>query len=114
MEVVIALAILGIAITAFIELGSISLRATKKSEDYSLAILHARSFMEEAYITNTPSVGSETKRVGIFTIRRDIEEGTTWEESLSMIRAYIITITVDWPPSNRFTLRGTRIIHEEG
>jgi len=114
MEVVIALAILGIALTALIELGSISLRTTKRAEDYSLALLYARSSMEEAYITNTPKTGSETKKVGIFTIKRDIEEGTTEEEELDMIKAYLITITVEWPPTNRFTLRGTRIIREEG
>jgi len=114
MEVVIALAILGIALSALIELGSISLRSTKRAEDYSLALLYARSSMEEAYITNTPQVGSETKRIGIFTIKRDIEEGTTQEEALDMIKAYLITITVEWPPTNRYTIRGTRIIREEG
>ena len=120
MEVVVALAILGIGLAALVELGSVTLRSTKKSEDYSMALLYARSYLEEAYATNTPSTGSETftpegasklhKRD--FRVVRDIEEKTIKEEAEEGVSVYEITVTVTWPPQGRLRLSGIRVLRE--
>ena len=48
LEVMVALAILGIALVAIFQLFSVNLRSTQKAEDYTKAIFYARSMLDEA------------------------------------------------------------------
>jgi Tfp pilus assembly protein PilV len=45
----VALAILGVAIVAVFQLFSLSLRSTRKAEDYTKALFYARSLPDESY-----------------------------------------------------------------
>lgn len=113
MEVVIALAILSIGIAALIELGSITLRTTKKSEDYSTALIYARSYLEEAYATNTITAGTETfEPAKGFKVVRTIEEKTIEEEAEANIAAYEISVSVTWQPKGSLRINGMRIVYE--
>ncbi|MDP2167053.1 MAG: hypothetical protein Q8J64_01840 [Thermodesulfovibrionales bacterium] len=112
MEVVVALAILGIGIAALIELYSLSLRSTKRSSDYSAAIVHARSYLDEAYSLPELSEGSETFDLARgFRVTRDISVRTE-KEKAEGLKVYEIAVTVTWPPSGEFKLKGLRVFYE--
>jgi len=59
-EVMVTLAILGIALTVIIELFSGGLRLAKKSEDYSRAVFYGRQLLEELCLQNEISEKEET------------------------------------------------------
>lgn len=109
MEVVVSLAILGIGITAIIELYSISLRSNQKTEDYSRAVIYARSLLDEAYSSPSVSEDEELFEYGRFKAIRAISLLKEEEES----KVYEITVTVTWPPSGRFILKGAKIVYEK-
>lgn len=108
----IALAVLGIAVVSVFQLFSISLRTTKKAEDYTKAIFYARSLFDEAY-----SFASPDDIAGVFTL----EEGYTGRRESAVkssdkddkVRLYEITVTVSMPSGGSFTLKGLRTIHDE-
>lgn len=109
MEVVIALAILGIGITALMQFYSQSLRTTKRSSDYSTALIHARSYLDEAYSFKEVSLSQESF---------ELKDGFRVKRSVSLlskvegIKTYEILVTVSWPPSGRFTIKGIRTFYE--
>lgn len=121
-EVLVALAILGIAIVSLMQLFSSSLRTTKKSGDYTIALIHARSLMAEAYAT--PSIddidGSFEFDDG-YTATREVTEApppaeaAEGEEEIepSPFKFYEIKVTVKWPPRGMTVLKGKRVIYEE-
>jgi Tfp pilus assembly protein PilV len=112
----VALAILGIAIVSLMQLFSSSLRTTKKSGDYTIALIHARSLMAEAYAT--PSIddikGSFDFDDG-YTATREATEISTAEEDeeKTPFKLYEITVTVKWPPSGMTVLKGRRVVYGE-
>ncbi|GAB4388164.1 MAG: hypothetical protein Kow0025_05750 [Thermodesulfovibrionales bacterium] len=111
MEVVVAVAILGVAVVALIQLFSASLRAVKKSDDYSTALVYARSMLDEAVSAAGVSglEGSFDLGEG-FTARRTVAQVSPEEEGGA--ERYEITVTVMWPPSGRLTLKTTRSARE--
>lgn len=111
MEVVVALAILGAGIAALIELYSLSLRSTKKSADFSTAVVHARSILDEAYSSPHLEEGSDVFEYPKgFTARREVEITPAPEEGERAF--YEIKVVVEWPPSGKATFRGRRAIYE--
>ena len=115
-----ALALLGIALVAIIQLFSISLRSTRKSTNYTTALIHARTLMQEAYAL---------PRIEDIPVTLEFEDGFTAVRELGSARptgagtdqeaqegpsanVYEITVTVNWPPEGSFVLRGTRVIEE--
>jgi prepilin-type N-terminal cleavage/methylation domain-containing protein len=124
-EVIVALAILGIALVSLVELFSVSLRSTKKSADYTTALIYARSIMEEAYAAPSPE-----DMGGTF----DLGEGYSGERAVREVelpwsgeegggngggggeeppfKLFEITVTVTWPPGGQVVLTGRRAVYE--
>jgi len=86
MEVVVAMAILGVALTVIIELFSGGLRLAKTSAEYTKAINYARMKMEEIAVKQTIEEGTqegefdhtfrwqvETKKVDVLPIEKGID-----------------------------------------
>ena len=86
LEVVVAMAILGVALTVIIELFSGGLRLARTSTDYTKAINYARMKMEEIAVQQTMEEGSqegefdsafrwqvETKKVDVLPIEKGID-----------------------------------------
>lgn len=120
MEVIVALLILSTAMVALVELFSSSLRTVKKSEDYSRALIHARSLLDEAY--SSPGVeGLEGFR--------DFEDGMSAETTVALVSTeeggesaaaepiqvflYEVRVKVSWPPSGSLELAGTKAVYED-
>jgi len=127
LEVVVALAILGIAIVTLIELFSASLRSTKESSDYTTALIHARSLMDEAFAAPSPEeMSGSFEFEGGFRAERTVTEvpvaaegeaeggeGEVAEGKEPPYRLYEITVAVTWPPRGRTELKGRRAVYEE-
>jgi Tfp pilus assembly protein PilV len=107
----VALAILGVAVVAIFQLFSLTLRSTKKADDYTKALFYARSAMDQAYVNPDVETGSDSK---------DFDDGfkaeiTTTQEPTpddAKAKLYRITVTVTWPPSNSLTITGIRNYYE--
>jgi hypothetical protein len=97
-------------VVTLIQLFSGTLRTAKKTEDYSAALVFARSLMDEAYTK---------KEVGEITGYFELGDGFEAERSISPhsseegAQLYEITVTVWWPPSGSFEMKGLRVFYEE-
>ena len=111
LEVMIALAILGIAVVAIFQLFSINLRSTQKAEDYTKAIFYARSMMDEAYSFVDPSDESASEEYEEkYTVKRDV--GLKSESDDGKVKVYEIAVSVTWPPSGNFSMTELRTVYE--
>jgi len=111
MEVIVALAILGTAIAALIHLYAQGLRTTKKTSDYSTALVYARSYLDEAYALPEVKAGEETFELpGGFKAERTISRGGY--EPQEGLALYEITVTVTWPPAGKLEIKGLRGMYE--
>lgn len=125
LEVIVALAILGVGVVALIELLSSSLRTVKKTEEYSRALLHARSVMDEAYAS--PDIEGLESSISFkdgMSAERTITKVSTMEGASSPAGAtlggpasvqaslYEIRVSVRWGPSGMLELVGQRAVHE--
>lgn len=107
LEVMVAMAILGIAIVAVFQLFSISLRSTKKAEDYTNALFYARALLDETYAMQEVSEGTETVEFeGGFSGIRTISLNASTENA----RLYEISVKVTWLPSGSLEIKGLRAI----
>lgn len=110
LEVMVALAILGIALVAIFQLFSLNLRSTKKAEDYTKAIFYARSMMDEAYSLVDPSDAADSKEYeDKYQVTRSV--GLKSESDDGKIKLYEITVAVTWPPSGNFKISGLRAVY---
>ena len=106
----VALAILGTAVVAIFQLYSMNLRSTQKAEDYSKAIFYARSMMDEAYSLVDPSDASASEEhEKKYTVTRVV--GLHGESENERVKLYDITVTVTWPPSGSFSIKGLRTVY---
>jgi type II secretion system protein I len=111
LEVMIALAILGIAVVAIFQLFSINLRTTRKAEDYTKAIFYTRSLMDEARSFSDPSAESISKEYEErYSAKRDVTLRSESEDG--SIKVYQITVSVAWPPSGNFSMTELRTVHD--
>lgn len=111
LEVMIALAILGIAVVAVFQLFSINLRTTRKAEDYTKAIFYARSLMDEAHIFADPSDESSSEEYeGRYAARRNVSLRSESEDG--NIKIYEIAVSVAWPPSGSFSMTELRTVYD--
>ncbi|MHB8880354.1 MAG: hypothetical protein ACYC69_02455 [Thermodesulfovibrionales bacterium] len=107
----IALALLGIAVVAIFQLFSITMRSTKKAGDYTMALLYARSLLDEAYSVRDPS--AEPVRITFEKGYRGSREVTLQPATDKKgLKVYEITAIVTWPPSGDLRLRGLRTVYE--
>jgi Tfp pilus assembly protein PilV len=107
----VALAILGVAVVAVFQLFSITLRSTKKADDYTKAIFYARSVLDEAYAE--PGVEEGSERVDFrdgFEARRVTTLKSSSEEG--KVKLYEIAVTVTWPTAGSLTITGLRSVYE--
>ena len=74
LEVMVALSILGIALTVLIQLFSGGLRQAKNSRDYTKAVLYAKQVMEEMAMQEYLTEGVE---------QGDLAEGYRWQVTIS-------------------------------
>lgn len=109
LEVMVAISILSIALVALFQLFSMNLRSVKKSEDYSRALVYARSIMDEAYALPELTDSSESF---------DFEDGfkgirtVNLKSSDEKMKMYEITVSVSWPPAGALELKGLKAYYE--
>ena len=107
----IALAILGMALVAIFQLFSLSLRSTRKAEDYTKAIFYARSMMDEAFIYVDPSGESKSEEYeGRYAVKRDVSVKS--ESDDGKVKLYEIIVTATWPQSGIFSIKELRAVYE--
>jgi type II secretory pathway pseudopilin PulG len=105
----VAIAILGIAIVAIFQLFSISLRTTKKAEDYTKALFYARALLDESYAIQDISEGTDSVEFGDgFEGMRTIGLKSSDEKA----KLYEIIVKVTWPPSGSLEIKGLRTVYE--
>ncbi len=115
-EVVVALAILATGIIGLVQVYSSSLRNTKTADDYSKAVIYARSLLDEEYympeLTDT-----QTEYPGGFVAEREIEPIDTGEEddteAATVLKLYEITVKVKTPEGKEFQVTGRRTMVEK-
>ena len=111
LEVMVALAILGMALVAIFQLFSLNLRSTKKAEDYTKAIFYARSMMDEAFIYVDPSGESKSEEYeGRYAVKRDVSVKS--ESDDGKVKLYEIIVTATWPQSGIFSIKELRAVYE--
>lgn len=111
LEVMVALAILGVAVTALFQLFSLGLRSAAKAENYTKALFHARSIMDEAYSLPELDEGTEPIELpGDFRGSRAVVLKSSSEDE--RVKLYEISTTVSWPPSGKLTIKGLRSVYE--
>ncbi len=100
LEVIIAIAVLGIGIVMIMQLFSGGLRSGKISHDYTMAVLHAREKMKEALIEPVQSTG-------------EFDNGYRWQTDVSSydfmdneeedadFKLVKIAVKVSWPISDK-------------
>lgn len=99
-----AVALLGLVIATLMELFSANLRSSRKTTDYTQAIILASAEMEKA-CSNNIEPGSEKESFDRYTVIRDIR---SLEENSEQLKTYEISITVLWD-NNRYELRGFKL-----
>jgi len=110
MEVMVALAIMSISLVAIFQLYSIALRSIKKADDYTNAVLYARSMMDEAYALADPAEAATSKEMGeAYKVIREVVLQTSSEDGKTKL--YQITVTVTWPPSGSLKIKGLRSMY---
>lgn len=111
LEVLIALAILGVSVVSVFQLFSITLRSTKKAEDYTRALLYAQSLLDEAFSTANPledpvtvSFGGEYRGSRTVVLKGESDDGS--------LKMYEITASVSWPPSGNLKIKALRTVND--
>jgi prepilin-type N-terminal cleavage/methylation domain-containing protein len=105
-EVIVALALLGITLASIMELFSSNLKASRRTTDYTEAFLLATTQMEMTLSKKIESV-KETNTFGIYSVTKDIIP----LEIESDTKKYEIIITVSWG-NNRYELRTIKVEKE--
>ncbi len=96
LEVIVAIAILGMGIVMVMQLFSAGLRSGRLSREYSMAVLHAREKMEEMLIEPAQGTG-------------EFDDGYQWQTGVSGYNAadsddlklLKITVRVSWPETGK-------------
>ena len=110
LEVMVALAILGLALVAIFQVFSLNLRNTRKAEDYTKAIFYARSMMDEAFTFVDPSGESKSEEFEErYAVKRDVSVKS--ESDDGKLKLYEITVAVTWP-SGSFSMKELRSVYE--
>ncbi len=111
MEVMVALAIMSVSLVAVFQLYSLALRSIKKADDYTNAVLYARSAMDEAYALSDPMEASGPKDVGeAYKVARDITLQSSSEDGKTKL--YEITVSVSWSATGNLKIKGLRCVYE--
>lgn len=106
----VALAILGVSLVALFQLFSLTLRSTRKADDYTKALIYARSMLDEAYSAPDPAETESLKFVNPFKATKEVVLRFSSEDE--KVNLYEIRVTVTWPPSGSVSLHGLRTVSE--
>ena len=102
-EVMVTLAILGIALTVIIELFSAGLRLARKSEDYSRAVFYGRQLLEELCLQNEISEKEEAGEFegGWYTWKYQMKPVSVLidedDDKDFSVKIYNVKVVVSWP-----------------
>lgn len=109
LEVLVALAIIGVGVISLVELFSLSLRSVRKSGDYSRAMIYAGSLLDEAYAT--PEISDIA---GSFDLGKGFraERTVRFVSSENGVKLYEVKVEVFWPLGHT-ELKGKRTLYEE-
>ena len=111
MEVMVALAIMAVALVSVFQIYSVGLRSAKKADDYTKAVLYARSALDEAYAITDPSEASGSREMEkTYKVTTDVVLKSTSEDEKTKL--YEIQVTVAWPPSGSLSIKGLRSVNE--
>lgn len=110
LEVIVALAVLGVGVVALMQLYSGSLRSIKKAEDHTRLLIYARSMMDEAMAKANPE-----GIAGIYTLDEDVRAERTIKAvySTETTTEYEIGVSVSLPRGETVTLSALRTFYEE-
>lgn len=106
----VALAILGVTLVALFQLFSLTLRSTRKADDYTNALIYARSMLDEAYSTPDPAETESLEFVNPFKASKEVVLRSSSKDE--KMKLYEIRVTVTWPPSGSLSLDGLRTVSE--
>jgi general secretion pathway protein I len=111
LEVLIALAILGVSVVSVFQLFSITLRATKKAEDYTRAVLYSQSLLDEAYSAVDPMNSPVTISFGKgYRGSREVLLKTASDDG--SVKMYEIIASVSWEPAGNLRIRTLRAVYD--
>jgi len=122
LEIMVALAIMGIALTVILQQFSAGLRTVRMTRDYTTALIHAREKLEELCLAKKLSEKEESGefedgykwQVMIAPYEEEKKEGSTEFLLLSM---YKVTSVVSWEAGNKereVELATVKIVPKEG
>lgn len=102
LEVMVALAIMGMGLVLIMQLFAGGLRSVKVSEDYTIGVLYARQKMEQAFFAEKPedAVGSGAIENTQYTWEAEVlpyslgEEG---DDRYAAVVTYLLKVRVKWP-----------------
>ena len=113
LEVIIAFTILALALGTLLQAFTTGLRSLNAAEAYALAVMHAKSKLEEVGRVVPVAAGAESG---------DFEDGFRWEVAISPYEApeganwdqldmapYNVTVTVGWDETREVTLNTLRL-----
>lgn len=110
LEVIVALAILGIGIVSVMQLFSGSLRTTARASNYTSGLIHARSILDEALAAREiDTIVTDYNFDNDYTGEVEIQKVGGSEEDTWLL--YQITVTVRWPPQGMTRLSSKRFFH---
>ncbi|MBA4371440.1 MAG: hypothetical protein C0402_01115 [Thermodesulfovibrio sp.] len=111
LEVLIALAILGVSVVSVFQLFSITLRSTKKAEDYTRALLYAQSLLDEAYSAGNPMDSPVTISFGKgYQGSRQVVLKAVSDDGA--IKLYEISASVSWQPAGSLRIAALRAVYD--
>jgi general secretion pathway protein I len=124
LEIMIALAILGIALTIILQQFSTGLRTVMVTRDYTTALIHAREKLEEFCLAKKLSEKEESGefedgykwRVVISPYEEEEEQKESGTEFL-LLSMYTVTSMVSWEAGNRekkIELATVKLVPKEG
>ncbi|MGB9715552.1 MAG: type IV pilus modification PilV family protein [Thermodesulfovibrionales bacterium] len=117
LEILVALSILGIAITIILQLFSANLRSLSASEDYVFAVSKAEAKMREILDDKDISEKSWTEITDDgYRMDVSINEGLKDRTENLQVRAFEVTLTVSWAKNMKnksLTLRTMKIVNKK-
>ena len=117
LEVLVAVALLGIAITIVLQLFSAGLKAIAVSEDYVSAAAKAEAKMREVLDNDTLAEGS-TSEISNDGYRLDVSAASTLSERTDTLQVMLmdILVTVHWtkgPKERSLSLRTMKLVNKQ-
>ncbi len=109
-EVLVSLVLLGIVGAMLMELFSMNLNSSKKTSDYTDAIILASSLMDEALSMKDPEDSEISGEWKGYIYHREVHRV---EIDSDDVKKYEILVRIEWSDSKRYELRSYKIVRED-